>query len=198
MITVILVNVVGVTIYVAGVGMCMRAARRTGNHGYLLVAAYFAAALVVGSLNQVREFERGPVPPEDLYAAPEFPDSTDKEDSAKNKADGATVGGVGESLREEAEGTTKVAGNDVVPEAAKETSAETTKAEQARPNEPPEAEKKPSTDEQSLLTVSPPILPALLLAGVFLISRDDPRKRECEPIEGEAETATSGDEPEQA
>lgn len=161
MVTILLVNLVGVAIYVSGTGMCIRATKRTGNNGYLLLAAYFAAALVVSSLDQVRDLERGPDP---------------------------------EMVKEAMERATKAPTPTAEP-------AESAEAETAAPA-PAEAEtaKKTVTAEVGdtpsprvpdfMPTASLPILPALLLVGVFLVSRDDPRRRRAE--EGEAsETSES-------
>lgn len=154
MITILLVNLVGVTIYVSGVGMCLRATRRTGNHGYLLLAAYFAAVLVVSSLDQVRALERGPDPA--VLDAP--------------------VGLVGYGGRIEAEEPAA---------AVAETTAEPAGDEVAAPPAPATAkcEVPPREAGEYMPTVSPPILPAILLVGVFLVSRDDPRRKREEAAE---------------
>ena len=154
MITILLVNLVGVTIYVAGAGMCLRATKRTGNHGYLLLAAYFAAVLVVSSLEQVRALERGPDP-----AALDAP-----------------VGLVGYTDRLEAEEAKAAAGEAAeAVEAAEATAAEVVPATQRMAPPPETGEYMPA--------VSPPILPAILLVGVFLVSRDDPRRKREETAE---------------
>lgn len=159
MITILLVNLVGVTIYVAGVGMCLRATKRTGNHGYLLLAAYFAAVLVVSSLEQVRNLERGPDP-----AALEAPVSL-----------------VGYTDRIEAEEAAEAVEKPVGEEAVAEATAEKPVAD---PVPAPAKSTVPLPEyEEYMPTVSPPILPAILLVGVFLISRDDPRRRREEAEE---------------
>ena len=133
MITILLVNLIGVTIYVAGIGLCLRTTRRTGNQGYLLLAAYFAAVLVVSSMEQVKRMQAGPATGEG--AALELP-----KPEAEDKAEEAPQG----------------SGDSSVP-------ADGLLGPQEVADSPWES-------------VSPPILPALLLAGVFLVGRDDPRR----------------------
>lgn len=140
MVTILLINLVGVAIYVSGAGMCLRATRRTGNNGYLLLAAYFAVVLVVSSLDQVRDLERGPDPTLAMEAMrPARP--------------------------------TVQAPSTVADEAAPAAPAKTEAAEDDAA--PPEF-------VDVMPTASLPILPALLLVGVFLVSRDDPRRRRVE------------------
>lgn len=151
MVTILLINLVGVAIYVSGAGMCLRATRRTGNNGYLLLAAYFAAVLVVSSLDQVRDLERGPDPTAAVEARrPARPAS-----SAPADATAATM-------------------------------AESEAAEEEVP--PPEF-------VDVMPTASLPILPALLLVGVFLVSKDDPRRRcvETEDVPASEATPTTGE-----
>jgi len=150
MVTILLINLVGVAIYVSGAGMCLRATRRTGNNGYLLLAAYFAAVLVVSSLDQVRDLERGPDPGAAVDAMrpaprPAVPPAAAVDDDAAAKA---------EAAEEDAPAPEFI---DVMP------------------------------------TASLPILPALLLVGVFLVSRDDPRRRHVEPEDVPASEATAAE-----
>ena len=141
MVTILLINLVGVAIYVSGAGMCLRATRRTGNNGYLLLAAYFAAVLVVSSLDQVRDLERGPDPT--LAVEAMRPARLPVPAPAAAPADAVAA-----------------------PVAEAEAAAE------AAP---------PADAVDAMPTASLPILPALLLVGVVLVSRDDPRRRRVEP-----------------
>jgi hypothetical protein len=166
MITIILVNLVGVTIHVAGVGMCLRATKRTGNNGYLLLAGYFAFALVVASMSQIRELERGPVPPPEIgMETPAVPPPATAEDTATGKDD---------------EVAAQPPTADKEPEAAEE-----------------QPELAPVLSEADLLPpVSIPFLPALLLAGVYLVSRDDPRRqRELADAESKKEPSEEPSDP---
>lgn len=159
MITLLLMNLVAVMISVAGAGMCLRATKRTGNHGYLLLAAYFALALVANSFDQIRELERGP----------------------ERALLESSVGLVGYMDRLDAEALKEAAAAAAVPE--EEVEAETSAA----------ADPEPAGDY--LPTVSPPVLPALLLVGVYLLVRDDPRRKR-EEAEPEKETVpANGQEP---
>ncbi len=173
MVTILLVNLVGVAIYVSGTGMCIRATKRTGNNGYLLLAAYFAAALVVSSLDQVRDLERGPDPEmvkeamERLEKAP-APAEAKPVESAEPDATAAAAAETAEKA-----------------EAAPAAEAEAPADKQAASAEDGDTPPPPIPD--FMPTASLPILPALLLVGVFLVSRDDPRRRRAEEGEtGEA------------
>ena len=173
MITILLINLIGVSIYVAGVGLCLRTTKRTGNNGYLLLAGYFAGVLVVSSMEQVKRMQAGPTAEEYSQVAPP---------------------------QGEAEG----------PEAGKETLPDADARQTLQPaGEPPTLAKGKEAAEQAVVSdspweaVTPPILPALLLAGVFMVSHDDPRRRaevEDEPAtdEGEDTPAENVDEVQEA
>jgi len=162
MITILLVNLIGVSIYVAGVGLCLRTTKRTGNIGYLLLAGYFAAVLVVSSMEQVEKMQKGPTDAEYSEAVAEPEKDQLGAPEAKQEA---------------------------LPDAAEQTAPQL-----PGDSSSPEKDEETQVKEQVAASDSPwegvtlPILPALLLAGVSIVSRDDPRRRQ------EAETEAGPDE----
>jgi len=162
MITILLINLIGVSIYVAGIGLCLRTTKRTGNNGYLLLAGYFAAVLVVSSMEQVKRMQAGPTADEYSRVAPRPAEAPE----AKQ-----------EVLPDAKEKAPQIPGDAPFPEKAKEAAAE----EQV------------VTSDSPWEAVTPPILPALLLAGVFLVSQDDPRRRQ--EVEDESATDEGKDTP---
>jgi hypothetical protein len=100
----------------------------------------------------------------------------------------ASVGLVGYTDRLEAEEVKETATGDAAEKAAgKEPDVE---AEQTDAIPVPPATRRtvtPANSGEYMPTVSPPILPAILLVGVFLVSRDDPRRRREEETEEKKE-----------